>query len=86
MPTYRVRVAVDLVYKADEPLSGVKLARIANRTGTYLRTGAVEGLENKAEVLFDEGYQNQHAHHHDATQSRCRPDYEASADGLGPIE
>jgi hypothetical protein len=86
MPIYRARVAVDLVYKASKPLSSPQLTMITNRTGTYIRTGAVEGLDNRIDVLFDEGYRNQHAHHHDARFERCRPDVEASADALGPIE
>jgi len=86
MPTYRARVVVDLMYKADKPLSTALLTRITSRTGTYIRTGAVEGMEDRAEVLFDEGYRNEHAHHHDARYERCRPDYEAARDDLGPIE
>jgi hypothetical protein len=86
MPIYRARVAVDLIYKASKPLSSPQLTMITNRTGTYIRTGAVEGLDNRIDVLFDEGYRNQHAHHHDARFDRCRPDLEASADQLGPIE
>jgi len=79
-------VEVDLLYKADKPLSGALLTRITNRAGTYVRTGAVEGLEDRIDVLFDESYRRQHAHHHDARFERCRPDVEASGDGLGPIE
>jgi hypothetical protein len=86
MTIWRARVSVDLIYKADKPLTGPHLTMIANRVGTYIRTGAVEGLEHKADVLFDEGYRNQHAHHHDARYERCRPDYVASHDNLGPIE
>jgi hypothetical protein len=87
MPNYRARVAIDLLYEAEKPLSSPQLVRIANRTGTYLRTGAVEDLDgNRIQVLFDETYYNQHAHHHDARYERCRPDTEASGDGLGPIE
>jgi hypothetical protein len=83
---YRLRVAVDLIYKADKPLTPPLATRVANRTGTYLRTGAVEGLENKVDVLFDESYRNQHAHHHDARYERCRIESGAALDGLGPIE
>lgn len=86
MTIYRARVAVDLLYKAEKPLSSPILTRIANRTGTYVRTGAVEGLEDRIDVLFDEGYRNQHAHHHDARYERCRRDFEAAHDELGPIE
>lgn len=86
MSIYRARVAVDLMYKATKPLSSPELTMITNRVGTYLRTGAVDGLEEKIDVLFDEGYRNQHAHHHDARYERCRPDYSAANDGLGPIE
>ena len=86
MTIYRARVAVDLLYKAEKPLTPALLTRIANRTGTYLRTGAVEGLEDKIDVVFDEGYRNQHAHHHDARYESCRPDYAAAHDNLGPVE
>lgn len=86
MTIFRARVAVDLLYKADKPLSGPQLTMITNRAGTYIRTGAVEGLEEKIDVLFDEGYRHQHAHHHDARYEQCRPDLVASRDDLGPIE
>lgn len=87
MPIYRARVAVDLLYKAAKPLTSPELVGIANRTGMYVRTGAVDGLDGKKiDVLFDETYRNQHAHHHDARYERCRPDMNASGDGLGPIE
>jgi hypothetical protein len=62
------------------------LTRITNRTGTYLRTGAVEGLEDRADVIFDEGYRNQHAHHHDARYSPCAIELNTATDNLGPIE
>jgi hypothetical protein len=86
MPIFRARVAIDLIYKADKPLKSPELTMIGNRTGTYVRVGAVEGLENKIDVLFDEDYRNQHVHHHDARFERCRADLLASADQLGPIE
>ena len=86
MTIFRARVVVDLLYKAEKPLSGPQLTMITNRTGSYLRTGAVEGLDQKVDVLFDESYRNQHAHHHDARYERCRPDYSAAHDDLGPIE
>jgi hypothetical protein len=86
MTIYRLRIAIDLLYKADKPLSGPHLTMIANRTGTYVRTGAVDGLEDRIDVLFDEDHRNQHAHHHDARYERCRPDYLAASDDLGPIE
>ena len=82
---YRLRVSVDLIYKSDKPLSAPLATRITNRTGTYLRTGAVEGLD-KIDVLFDEDYRHQHSHHHDARYERCRTETEASVDGLGHIE
>ena len=56
MTIFRARIVVDLLYKAEKPLSSPQLTMITNRTGTYLRTGAVEGLEEKIDVLFDEGY------------------------------
>jgi len=83
---YRLRVSVDLLYRAKKPLPGPIQTMITNRTGTYLRTGAVEGLEDRVEVLFDEDIRHQHAHHHDARYERCRPDYQAAHDDLGPIE
>ena len=86
MTIYRARVMVDLIYKADKPLTGALLTRITNRTGTYLRTGAVEGLEDKVDVLFDEGYRRQQAHHHDARYEQCRVELHAAQDQLGPIE
>jgi len=86
MTIYRARVAVDLLYKAEKPLTPALLTRIANRTGTYLRTGAVEGLEDKIDVVFDEGYRNQHAHHHDARFEACRPEVRSAQDNLGPID
>lgn len=86
MPIQRARVSVDLVYEADKPLSGALLTRITNRTASFIRIGAVEGLEDRIRVLFDDQYRWQHTHHHDARHARCRPDLEASADGLGPIE
>ena len=40
---------------------------LANRTGTYLRVAASEGLEDLIEVVHDKDYfDNQTAHHHDA--------------------
>lgn len=86
MTIFRARIVVDLLYKAEKPLSSPQLTMLTNRTGTYARTGAVEGLEEKIDVLFDEGYRNQHAHHHDARYERCRPDLHAAGDDLGPIE
>ena len=86
MTIYRARVAIDLIYKAEKPLSSPQLTRIANRVGTYVRTGAVEGLEEKIDVIFTEGYRNQHNHHHDARYERCRPCMDAAVDQLGPIE
>ena len=86
MPIFRARVAIDLIYKADKPLKSPELTMIGNRAGTYIRTGAVEGLEHKIDVLFDEGYRNQHVHHHDARYERCRQDLLAAQDELGPIE
>jgi hypothetical protein len=86
MTIFRARVVVDLLYKAEKPLSGPELTMVTNRTGTYIRTGGVDGLDKKIDVLFDEGYRNQHAHHHDARYERCRPDLSAATDDLGPIE
>jgi len=86
MTIHWLRVSVDLPYEADKPISGPHQVLITNRTATYLRTAATDGLENKMKVLFREDLYNQHAHHHDARYGRCRPDLEASTDGLGPIE
>lgn len=85
MPIYRARVTVDLLYQADEPLSAPLLTRISNRTGTYLRTGAAEGLED-IEVNFQEELRSQHAHHHDAREERCRACLRLSTDHLGHVE
>lgn len=87
MTIYRARITVDLLYKSNDgkPLSSPVLTRIANRTGSYVRIGAVEGID-EIDVLFDEQYREQHAHHHDARYERCRSDYAASRDDLGPIE
>jgi len=86
MTIQRLRVTVDLLYKGTKPLSNPHIQLITNRVGTYLRTGAVDGLEERIDVLFDEGYRNQHAHHHDARYEQCRPDIRAGSDDLGPIE
>ena len=59
---------------------------MTNRGGTYMRTAAAEGLEGKIKVRFEPELRNQHAHHHDARLTTCRPDYAAATDGLGPIE
>jgi hypothetical protein len=86
MPIYRARVAADLVYKASKPLPAPNLVTIGNRVQTYLKVAATEGFEKKMEVLHTEDYQNVHVHHHDARYERCRPDYLAAHDHLGPIE
>lgn len=86
MTIFRARVVVDLLYKAEKPLSSPQLTMITNRAGTYIRTGSVEGLEDRIDVLFDEGYRNQHAHHHDARYEKCVADLRAAQDDLGPIE
>lgn len=86
MPTYRARIAVDLVYEADKPLSSPQLVGIANKAASAVRTVAVDDLDKKIEVRFDEELRNQHAHHHDARGDRCRPCYNASGDSLGPID
>jgi hypothetical protein len=85
MALQRVRVVTDLLYESKKPLTAPHLTMIANRVGTYLRTGAVEGLD-QISVDFHEEYRNQHAHHHDARFERCRPDTGHSGDGLGPID
>lgn len=83
---YRLRILVDVPYKSEDgkPLSGPHLTMMAQRTATYARVCASEGLEDKIEVIFDESLNHQTAHHHDATEDRCRADYLASGDGLGP--
>jgi hypothetical protein len=86
MTIFRARVVVDLLYKAEKPLSSPQLTMITNRTGMYVRTASVEGLESKIDVLHDEGYRNQHAHHHDARYERCRIELKDAQDQLGPIE
>jgi len=89
MTIYRARILVDLLYEADKPLTSALLTRITNRTGTYVRTGAVEGLEEDhkiTKVVFDEGARHQHTHHHDARYEQCRVELNASRDELGHIE
>ena len=83
----RYRISVDLLVKVKETkvLTAPHQAMLANRLGTYSRTGAVEGLEDRIEVIFDERFRNQHTHTHDATQGRCRACLTASQDDLGPI-
>jgi hypothetical protein len=86
MARYLARVSSDLHYEADEPLNAEQLLTIANRSGTYLRVGAVEGLEEDITVSFDKAYVNDLAHHHDARYDRCGPDFRQSRDGIGPID
>ena len=88
MTIYRARVSVDLLYEADKPLTSALLTRITNRTGTYVRTGAVEGLEEdrKIKVVFDEAARHQHTHHHDARYEQCRVCLNAGRDELGSTE
>lgn len=86
MPIYRARVVTDLIYEAKEPLTAPILARISNRAGMYMRTGATEGLEGRIEVVTTERVRHNHAHHHDATEERCSSCYRSARDGLGPIE
>jgi hypothetical protein len=89
MEVERIRVTTDVLVKSKtgKPLTAPHLAMIANRTRTALWTAGFEGLEDKWEVIFDEDEKrNTHAHHHDARYGRCRPDYAASQDDLGPID
>jgi len=81
----RLRVTADFFYRGP-PLSNPHQTMISNRVHTYLRTASWEGLEGKIEVVFDDRLKNVHSHHHDARYERCRPDYNASHDELGPIE
>jgi hypothetical protein len=84
--TFRARIFLDLIYQASKPLSSPQLTMVTNRSGTYLRTGAVESLEDRISVIFHEEYRNQHAHHHDARMDRCSVCLHAARDGLGNID
>jgi hypothetical protein len=89
MTVHRLRVYTDVLYKTrnDKPLSSPEIVLVAQRCRTYAWTAAWEGFDHKAEVIFDDDEKNNtHAHHHDARYERCRPDYAASRDDLGPIE
>ena len=87
MPTHRARFVIDLLYEADKPLTSAHLVGITNKAASALRTVAVDDLDKKVEVIFDEGLRNQHAHHHDTLDgSRCRACYNASGDTLGPLD
>jgi len=86
LPIYRARIVVDAVYEAKKPLSAPLLQRLGQRTQTYIRVAAFEGLEDRAKLLLEDQYKHVRVHHHDARYDRCRPDVEASADQLGPIE
>ena len=82
----RMRLTADLIAKVKKPLPAPHLVTIANRSLTYLRVGAIEGFEDKLEVVFDEQYRNVHMHHHDARFETCRPCVRAAQDALGIIE
>lgn len=84
---HRLRFSVDVPIKTKtgKPLVPALSTRALNRIAAYARVCAFEGMETKAEVVYDENLFAQHVHHHDATIGRCRPDYQAAHDGLGPL-
>lgn len=82
----RMRLTADLIARVRKPLPAPHLVTIGNRSMTYLRTGAVEGFEDRLEVIFDEDYRNVHVHHHDARHEVCRQCARQAQDGLGIIE
>lgn len=82
----RMRLTADLIAKVKKPLPAPHLVTLANRSMTYLRTGAVEGFEDRLEVIFDEQHRNVHMHHHDARFETCRQCARHAQDNLGIIE
>ena len=89
MSYQRVRVTMDVLVKTkgDKPLASPHLVMLANRCRTYFWTAAFEGLDDRVEVVHDEGEKRHtHAHHHDARYERCRVCTSAATDELGPDE
>jgi hypothetical protein len=82
----RMRLTADLIAKVKKPLDDPHLEVISGRSMTYLRTGAVEGYEDKIEVVFDEQHRNVRMHHHDARFETCRICARHAQDSLGIIE
>jgi len=82
----RMRLTADLIAKVKKQLPAPHLVTIANRSMTYLRTAAVEGFEDRLEVVYDDRYRNVHMHHHDARFETCRQCARAAQDNLGIIE
>ena len=82
----RMRLTADLIAQVKKPLPAPHLVTLANRSMTYLRTGAVEGFEGQLEVIFDEQYRNVYMHHHDARYETCRACLRSAQDNLGIIE
>lgn len=82
----RMRLTADLIAKVKKPLPAPHLVTLANRSMTYLRTGAVEGFEDRLEVIYDDRYRNVHMHHHDARFETCRACLRYAQDDLGIIE
>ena len=79
----------DLPYrpKNGKSLTTADKALIARRMKAFLATGALEGLENKVEVVSAPGMSTINSiHRHNASQSHCRTCYTAATDGLGPNE
>jgi hypothetical protein len=82
----RMRLTADLIAKVKKPLGDPHLEAISSRSMTYLRTGAVEGYEDRLEVVFDEQHRNVRMHHHDARFDMCRTCARHAQDNLGIIE
>jgi hypothetical protein len=82
----RMRLTADLIAKVKKPLGDPHLALFADRGLTYIRVGAVEGYEDKLEVVFDEQHRNTSMHHHDARFDTCRVCLRSARDDLGIIE
>ena len=82
----RMRLTADLIAKVKKPLDDPHLALFADRGLTYIRVGAVEGFEDKLEVVFDEQHRNTRMHHHDARFETCRVCAHHAQDNLGIIE
>jgi|SoimicMinimDraft_4_1059732.scaffolds.fasta_scaffold179757_2 hypothetical protein len=82
----RYRLTADLIAKIKKPLPDSHIVTIGDRSLTYLRVGAVEGFEDKLEVVFDEEYRHVSMHHHDARFDMCRPCARHAQDSLGNIE
>jgi len=88
MTLYRGRIITDFIYKSEDgkPLAAPHLTMLANRTATYVRIAATEGLEDLVEIVHDKDFDHQTAHHHDARYEQCAQCRRVSRDELGPID